>query len=198
MRLVVGLRCLPTIFYGMLTVLIPLLLNDLTGSKVMVAAYGTINLIVASGAQLLAGRAADRWGARIPSLAAYAAIVLSGLGLAASHGTVWGLFVFGVLGIAAAWSLSTMMYVWVSDGIPQGRTPGHLWAAARGVEPEHDHRLGIWRVVGLFPALADLPGRRLAQYRFVISVDFVLQSQLRPAGIGKTLRCTMDNSWITA
>ncbi len=118
-RLLVGLRCLPTIFYGLLSVLIPLLINGLSGSKVMVAAYGTTTLIVASVAQLLAGRAADRWGARFPTLAAYAAMILSGLGLAVSAGTVWGLFLFGVLGNAAAWSLSTLMYVWVNDGVPK-------------------------------------------------------------------------------
>ena len=122
-RLVIGMRCLPTIFYGMLTVLMPLLINDLSGSKVTVAAYGTTTLIVASGAQLLAGRAADRWGGRRPTLVAYAAIILAGLGLAASAGTLWGLFVFGVLGVAAAWSLSTMMYVWVADGIPKAEHP---------------------------------------------------------------------------
>ena len=33
--------------------------------------------------------------------------------------TVWGLFIFGVLGVAAAWSLSTLMYVWVADGVPK-------------------------------------------------------------------------------
>lgn len=122
-RLLVGLRCLPTIFYGMLTVHIPLLLNGLSGSKVMVAAYVTTTLIVASAAQLLAGRVADRWGARLPTLAAYTALILSGLGLAVSFGTVWGLFVFGVAGNAAAWSLSTMMYVWVNDGIPKAEHP---------------------------------------------------------------------------
>jgi MFS family permease len=122
-RLLIGLRCLPTIFYGMLTVLIPLLINDLSGSKVTVAAYGTTALIVASCAQLLAGRTADRWGGRRPTLVAYTAIVLAGLGLAASAGTVWGLFVFGVLGIAAAWSLSALMYVWVADGIPKAEHP---------------------------------------------------------------------------
>ncbi|MCL5998930.1 MAG: MFS transporter [Chloroflexi bacterium] len=122
-RLLIGMRCLPTIFYGMLTVLIPLLINSLSGSKVTVAAYGTTTLIVASGAQLLAGRTADRWGGRRPTLVAYAAIILAGLGLAASAGTVWGLFVFGVLGTAAAWSLSTLMYVWVADGIPKAEHP---------------------------------------------------------------------------
>jgi MFS family permease len=122
-RMLVGLRCLPTIFYGALSVLIPLLLNDLSGSKVLVAAYGTTTLVVASAAQLLAGRSADRWGARGPTLAAYAAVVLAGLGLALQAGTVWGLFVFGVLGIAAAWSLSTLMYVWVNDGVARTEHP---------------------------------------------------------------------------
>jgi MFS family permease len=122
-RLLAGMRSLPTLFYGMLSVLIPLIIFRLTGSKVMVAAYGTTNLIVASAVQLLAGRAADRWGARLPSLAAYGALILSGLGLAASASTVWGVFGFGVLGIAAAWSLSTMMYVWVSDSVPRAEHP---------------------------------------------------------------------------
>ena len=122
-RLLLGLRCLPTIFYGMLTVLIPLMMYSLSGSKVTVAAYGTATLVVASGAQLLAGRSADRWGGRRPTLVAYAAVILAGLGLAASAGTVEGLFVFGVLGVSAAWSLSALMYVWVADGIPKAEHP---------------------------------------------------------------------------
>jgi len=122
-RLLIGLRCLPTIYYGMLTVHIPLLLNSLSGSKVLVAAYITTTLIVASVAQLLAGRAADRWGARLPTLAAYSALIFSGIGLTLQVGTVWGLFAFGVLGNAAAWSLSTMMYLWVNDGVPKAEHP---------------------------------------------------------------------------
>jgi MFS family permease len=118
-RQLLGLRCLPTIFYGMLTVLIPVLLNDLSGSKLVVAAYATTNLIVASAAQLLAGRSADRWGARRPTLVAYSAVIIAGIGLAVTVNTVWGLFAFGVLGVAAAWSLSTLMYVWVKDGVAQ-------------------------------------------------------------------------------
>jgi MFS family permease len=118
-RQLLGLRSLPTIFYGMLTVLIPVLLNGLSGNKLVVAAYATTNLIVASAAQLLAGRAADRWGARGPTLVAYTAIILASLGLAATVDTVWGLYIFGVLGVAAAWPLSTLMYVWVADGVPK-------------------------------------------------------------------------------
>lgn len=122
-RLLVGMRSLPTIFYGVLTVLIPLLIHDLTNSKVTVALYGTITLILASGAQLLAGRAADRWGAQRPTSVAYCLLMLSGIGLAVFSGEVWGLFVFGVLGNASAWSLSTMMYVWVNDGIAKEEHP---------------------------------------------------------------------------
>lgn len=122
-RVLVGLRSLPTIFYGVLMVLVPLLLNELSGSKVLVAAYGTTNLVVASAAQLLAGRSADRWGARVPGLAAYGALIAAGLGLSLTAGTVWGLFGFGVLGIAAAWALATLQYVWVSDGVAKDDHP---------------------------------------------------------------------------
>lgn len=122
-QMLVGLRCLPTVFYGMLTVLIPLMINNLSGSKVLVAAYGTTNLIVASAAQLIAGRAADRWGARRPTLVAYSTLIISGIGLSASARLLPGVFAFGVIGIAAAWSLSTLMYIWVNDGVPKHEHP---------------------------------------------------------------------------
>jgi MFS family permease len=131
-RLLMGLRCLPTIFYGMLTVLVPLLLNTLSGNKALVAAYGTSTLILASACQLVAGRAADRWGGRTPTIVAYSAVILSGVGLAVTAGTVWGLFLFGVTGVAAAWSLSTLMYVWVADGI---------------AKPEHASSFGLLHAV---------------------------------------------------
>jgi MFS family permease len=119
MQTLLGMRSLPTIFYGMSVVLIPLLLNDLTHSKTLVAAYATTNLIVASAAQLLAGRAADRFGARGPTLAGYGCLIFAALGLALTANQVWGLLAFGVLAIASAWGLSTLMYVWVSDGVPK-------------------------------------------------------------------------------
>jgi len=122
-RFLIGLRGLPTLFYGMMTVLVPLLLNDLSGNKVMIAAYGTATLIVASVAQLLAGRAADRWGAQRPTLIAYGTLFVAGCGLFLGVGQVVTLFCFGVLGIAAAWSLSTLMYVWVADGLPKDEHP---------------------------------------------------------------------------
>jgi MFS family permease len=122
-QMLVGLRSLPTIFYGMISLLIPLMLFELSGSKVLVAAYGTTNLILASAAQLLIGRAGDRWGARRPTIVAYSLLVCSGIGLALSVHSLPALFAFGVLGIASAWSLSTMMYVWVNDGVPRREHP---------------------------------------------------------------------------
>lgn len=115
--LLIPLRSLPTLFYGMLTVLIPLLLNEYGGSKLLVAAYGTTMLVVASAAQIVAGRAADRLGACLPTQVAYGLIVVCGIGLAAgAQNTTW-LFIFGVLGNATAWALSTLMYVWVADSV---------------------------------------------------------------------------------
>jgi len=66
-----AVRFLPTIFYGMATVLIPLLINRLTGSKTSVAVYGLISLILASASQLLAGSAASLWGSRWPTLISF-------------------------------------------------------------------------------------------------------------------------------
>jgi MFS family permease len=53
-------------------------------------------------------------------------------GLAATPGRVTGLFVFGTLAIAAAWSLSTLLPLWVARVTPspeRGRVLGwiHLW-----------------------------------------------------------------------
>lgn len=122
-RHLLGMRALPTIFYGAVLVLVPLLLNDLTGSKALVAAYGTASLVLASVAQLLAGKAADRWGAKGPTLVGYAILMLSGLGLGLMAHSPGGIVVFGVLAISAAWALAALMYVWVADGLPQAEHP---------------------------------------------------------------------------
>jgi MFS family permease len=149
-----GMRCLATVFYGMLTILIPLLLNDVTGSKAAVAAYGTSTLIVASVVQLLAGRAADRSGARVPTLLAFGCVVLASAGLALAHGTAWGLFLFGITGVAAAWALSTLMYIWVVDGVAPPDRPSSfgllhvVWSLSMIL----GSLLGGW-LVGTWPGL---------------------------------------------
>jgi len=130
-QLLAALRFLPTVYYGMSVVLIPLLINHLAGNKTTVAIYSTASLIVASGAQLLVGRAADRFGHRWPTLAGYGALIVVALGLAASARQLWGVFLFGILGNAVAWSLAALLFCLVSDGVPRaehGRAFGLLHA----------------------------------------------------------------------
>lgn len=109
------LRFLPTCYWGMATVLIPLLINRIAGSKTAVALYATLSQIMASLAQVLVGRAADRWGRRGPTLVAFGTLVVSTVGLAGFAAHLWSFYTFGVLGACAAWSLSTLTPCLVSD-----------------------------------------------------------------------------------
>ena len=123
------LRLLPTCYWGMASVLIPLLINRMAGSKTAVALYATISQILASLAQMLVGRAADRWGRRWPTLVAFGTLVFSAIGLASFATHLWSFYTFGVLGACAAWSLSTLMPCLVSDATPieeRGRVLGTL------------------------------------------------------------------------
>jgi len=123
------LRFLPTCYYGMAVVLIPLLIYAETGTKSSVAAYAAANLVLATLSQLVAGRTADRIGPRAPMLIALGGVVVAALGLTLFAGELWGLYAFGILGGAAAWSLSTLMLVLVSGATSpdqQGRVLGAL------------------------------------------------------------------------
>lgn len=130
-QILIGLRFLPTIYYGMSGILIPLMINELAGNKTTVALYGTASLVIASAAQLLAGRAADRFGHRWPPLISYGALIVASLGLATFSDRLWGVIAFGILGAAAAWSLASLLFTLVSDGVPRaehGRAFGLLHA----------------------------------------------------------------------
>ena len=123
------LRFLPTCYYGMVTVLIPLLMYRLAESKMVVGLYGTASQILAAGSQLLVGWAADRWGPRWPTLAAFGTVVAAAVGLAATAQHLWGFFVFGILGNCAAWALSTVVPCLVSGTAPaaeHGRVLGFI------------------------------------------------------------------------
>jgi len=130
-QMLIGLRFLPTIYYGMSGMLIPLMINQLAGNKTTVALYGTASLIIASAAQLLAGRAADRFGHRWPPLIGYGTLIVACLGLALFADHLWGVIAFGILGAAAAWSLASLLFTLLSDGVPRaehGRAFGLLHA----------------------------------------------------------------------
>ena len=121
--LVMGMRGLATVNYGVLTVLIPLLLNQTAKDVYLVASYASTMLVVASLTQFLAGRAADKWGALWPTISCFAVMVGCGGVLFWGTHSIPLLFVCGIISNAAAWALSSLMYLWVADFIPSDRHP---------------------------------------------------------------------------
>ncbi len=108
------LRFLPTCYYGVM-VLMPLLIKQQGGSNTAVAAYAAVSAIIASITQLVAGRISDRLGVRVPTTVAFIVILLAILGtIITAPKSVWGLYIFGTLGVSAAWALSTLLPSMVS------------------------------------------------------------------------------------
>ena len=165
------LRFLPTCYYGMSSVLIPLLIYRLAGNKTSVAIYSAASQISAALVQILVGRAADRWGRKWPQVGTMAVMVGSAFGLAALSQHVWSFYVFGVLGNCAAWSLSALLPCLVADTTPEnesGRVLGTLhvlWNAGMIVGP-------------LIGALADVS----------IALPFAIAGALNIIGIGLALK----------
>lgn len=108
-RLLVGLRCLTTCYWGAATLLVPLLLYRASHLPSTAALYSGISLALAASCQLLTGRIADRVGRRAPAVVLATGIVLSALLLGLFSSSVAGLYVFGILGACSAWSLSVLM-----------------------------------------------------------------------------------------
>jgi MFS family permease len=132
LRVLAMLRFLPTFYWGMAGVLIPLLLYDAGANKMVIAWYATVSQVLAALAQVAAGHAADRLSLRRATLTATVALTLSILGLGIGAGRLWGLLVFGTVSTAAAWSLSALMPSLVARAAtPEGRGRAlgwvHLW-----------------------------------------------------------------------
>ncbi|MBN2392865.1 MAG: MFS transporter [Anaerolineae bacterium] len=129
------LRFLPTCYYGM-TTLLPLLIKQQGGSNASVAWYAALSSIFASLTQLLAGRLADRRGVRLPTQIAFGVILTAIAGTILTARSVWGLYIFGALGVGAAWALSTLlpgMVTFAAEPEIRGRVFGllHLlWTGA--------------------------------------------------------------------
>ncbi|MBN1640180.1 MAG: MFS transporter [Anaerolineae bacterium] len=126
------LRFLPTFYYGMSNILIPLLLYAAGASKMVIALYATVGQVAASLAQVVVGRQADRYGPKWPTVVTFGALVVGIVGVGALTSSLWGVFAFGALGLAAAWSLSTLLPSLVAEVTApeeRGRVLGwiHLW-----------------------------------------------------------------------
>jgi len=126
------LRFLPTFYYGMALLLIPLLLNDSGASAGTVALYAMVSQAMASLGQVVAGRAADRFGSKGPTLVVFTVLVISILSTGVFFDSLLAVLICGILGITAAWSLSTLMPTLVARATvvaERGRVLGwvHLW-----------------------------------------------------------------------
>jgi MFS family permease len=126
------LRFLPTFYWGLATILIPLLLDEAQANKTTIALYATISQVFACLAQILVGRAADRFGGKWPAVASFSLLVASVAGIGLLPGRIESIVAFGTLGTAAAWALATLNPVMVSQvSAPheRGRVLGwvHLW-----------------------------------------------------------------------
>jgi predicted MFS family arabinose efflux permease len=126
------LRILPTVYWGAASVFIPLLLTATGATVTTVAWYATASQVVASLAQVVVGRAADRFGAKWPTVVTFMALVVCVLAVGILPGQLWSVFAFGMGGTAAAWSLSTLLpslVARVTEPAERGRVLGwiHLW-----------------------------------------------------------------------
>ena len=107
--LLLGIRYLPTSYWGAVTLLLPLLIFRIAGSSAAATNYTAISLTIAACFQVLTGRLCDRIGRWRPILVSASLVAISALGLALTAHTLTGIYVFGILATASAWSLSTTM-----------------------------------------------------------------------------------------
>ena len=134
--LLCGVRYLTTCFWGAVTLLLPLLLYRITGSKGAAGTYAAVSLAFAAFCSIGVGRLSDRVGRRRPALGLTMLIVIDALLLARFSTSYAGLFAAGVLGSGAAWSLSTLMpglIDEISGAGEKGRAVGLLqgvWSSA--------------------------------------------------------------------
>ncbi|MFH1571886.1 MAG: MFS transporter [Gemmatimonadota bacterium] len=108
-KLLVALRLTITGFWGMASLLLPLLVYRVSGSPATAAYYGAVSLAVASGCQLLTGALRDRYGQFWPLVVAGAGFVASALCAALLSQSLVALFAFGTSLTGTAWAISTLI-----------------------------------------------------------------------------------------
>lgn len=127
-----ALRFLPTLSYATMLLLVPLMLDDAGASPTIIAWYATVSWTVASLAQIIVGRAADLWGPVPVTATTFGVLIAALFGLGLWPTRLWPVFALGTAGLAAAWSLSTLLphlVARVTAGQERGRVLGfiHLW-----------------------------------------------------------------------
>ena len=104
-----GLRYLPTAYWGAVTLILPLLIYRLSGSNASVSTFSAVTLCVAAVCQIATGHLCDKIGRWRPIFVATTLETASALGLALYCDSITGIYIFGTLAAASAWSLSTTM-----------------------------------------------------------------------------------------
>lgn len=114
MRMLIGLRLLPTYYWGSVNLLMPVLISRIAGVKTT-GYYGAISLLFAFGCQLATGKLCDTFGHRAPAFVANCLVTLLAFGVVFSHQSLVALEIFGVLGTGAAWALSTTIPRFINE-----------------------------------------------------------------------------------
>ena len=114
MQMLIGLRILPTYYWGSVNLLMPVLISRIAGVKTT-GYYGAVSLMFAFGCQLATGKICDTIGHRAPAFVSNAIVTLLAFGVAFYHDSLIALEIFGVLGAGAAWALSTTIPRFINE-----------------------------------------------------------------------------------
>jgi MFS family permease len=134
--LVATVRFLPTIYWGTMTLLLPLLIYRLSQQVIVVSLYSAVSLLLAAACQIGTGRAVDRLSRTVPPILLTAMIPICAFLAALSARSLTALFAVGVLGTCVAWSISATLPPLVREvtgTAEEGRVLGFLhllWSAA--------------------------------------------------------------------
>ena len=128
MRLLTSIRFLATFCYGLSLVFVPLQLKAAGASNQLVAVYATVFNVVASLAQLLTGRIADRVSWRAPTIVSCIVLAAGALAVGALPRSIPVVFIGSTLSIAAAWSLSSLIPTQIARAVAPADHPAALSA----------------------------------------------------------------------
>jgi MFS family permease len=177
-----GLRYLPTAYWGSVTLILPLLIYRLSGSNTAVSTFSAVYLCVAAVCQIATGRLCDKIGRWRPIFVAATLETVSALGLALYCDSVTGIYIFGALAAASAWSLSTTMpglLQLVARPGERGRLVGlahFVWSAGMLTG-----NLGGGRLIDVDPSLS-----------FYISVGLMVGALVCAVGLWRENRGSVD------
>ena len=107
-RLLLGMRFLPTYYWGTVSLLLPVLIARASGVR-LAGYYGASRDLFAACCQLISGRICDAVGAKPTAFVATCLVALSAVLITLNTNSTILLFALGVFSAGAAWSVSITM-----------------------------------------------------------------------------------------